>query len=148
MSPFALTWDNENYYLIAYDSEAAMIKHYRVDKMESIELTSDEREGEDDYASLDMAVYTRRAFSMFGGENQSVELEFANRLAGVVLDRFGRDVVIIRTDAEHFKIVVPVMVSPQFYAWLFALGDEARILGPVDVVKGMRTQLDITAQNY
>lgn len=148
VSPFALTWDNENYYLIAYDSDAALIKHYRVDKMESIALCEDKREGEQAYSALDMAVYTRRVFSMFGGENRSVELEFVNRLAGVVFDRFGRDVAIVRTNAERFKIVVPVIVSPQFYAWMFALGDEARILGPEDVVRGMRAQLDIAAQNY
>lgn len=33
VSPWSLSWDDVNYYLIAYDSNEGIIKHFRVDKM-------------------------------------------------------------------------------------------------------------------
>ena len=141
VSPFALTWNNENYYLIGYDGDAACIKHYRVDRMERISLTEDPREGKEAFAAHDMSVYTRRTFSMYGGEEVRVEMEFENHLTGVVMDRFGKDVPIVKVDDGHFRISSQVAVSPQFYAWVFGLGTGARITGPAEVVFGMKQML-------
>ena len=90
VSPWALTWDDENYYLIAYDSKAAKIKHYRVDKIRGIEIMNARREGRNVFAESDMAAYTRMNFGMFGGEAVKVRIQFKNELVGVFLDRFGR----------------------------------------------------------
>lgn len=148
VSPYALTWDNENYYLIAFDTEAGFIKHYRVDRMTDISLTDESRDGADIFRQHDMGVYTRQAFSMFGGASETVEIEFDNHLAGVVLDRFGKDVVMLKTDEQHFKIRAEVMVSPQFFAWVFGLETGARIVGPDSVVAGMLEQLDAVRKTY
>lgn len=142
VSPYALACSEENYYLIAHDSEAGRIKHYRVDKMEQIELREDAREGAEVFAGLDMAAYSRSSFSMYGGRTEQVTLELQNHLAGVVIDRFGRDVTIVRSDAEHFRISVPVTVSPQFFGWLLALGSEARLVGPPAVAGEFAAYLD------
>ncbi|MBR0025591.1 MAG: WYL domain-containing protein [Clostridia bacterium] len=141
VSPFALTWNNENYYLIGYDGEAACIKHYRVDRMERISVTEEAREGKDAFSSHDMSVYTRRTFSMFGGEETRVDMEFENHLVGVVMDRFGKDAPLVKTDDTHFSVSAEVAVSPQFYAWIFGLGTGARITGPAQVVDGMKQML-------
>ena len=141
VSPFALTWNNENYYLIGYDGEAACIKHYRVDRMERISVTEEAREGKDAFSSHDMSVYTRRTFSMFGGEETRVDMEFENHLVGVVMDRFGKNAPLVKTDDAHFSVSAEVAVSPQFYAWIFGLGTGARITGPAQVVDGMKQML-------
>ena len=90
VSPFAMTWDDENYYLVAFDSQAGIIKHYRVDKMTEISSTEEDRDGLDAYQALDMAVYARKVFGMFSGEEESVQLRFENHLVGAVLDRLGQ----------------------------------------------------------
>ncbi len=148
ISPFALTWDNENYYMIGYDTDADMIKHYRVDRMESIAVTDREREGREAFEAHDMDIYTRRMFSMYGGETVRVDMEFENHLVGVVMDRFGKDVFIAPSDSEHFTISAPVVVSPQFYAWIFGLGAEARITGPKEVADGMRDMAREICKQY
>lgn len=142
-SPYALTWDDENYYMIAYDSEASMVKHYRVDKMTDILVTEDKRDGQEHFKNLDIAVYSKKLFSMFSGEEVTVRIEFVNRLIGVVIDRFGRDITVIKSDEEHFVISVGVALSPQFLGWVASFGDEARILSPDSVVLRMR---ELTAQ--
>lgn len=148
VSPYALVWDDENYYLLGYDPEAGIIKHYRADKMDKPEAAADPREGQALFAQVDMAAYTRRNFRMFGGEEQLVTLVFHNSLANVAIDRFGKDAPIAACDEEHFRVTLPVAVSPQFYGWVFGLGEGVRITAPEEAVEGMRRHVEKVAALY
>ena len=143
VSPWALCWDDENYYLVAYDSDAQMIKHYRVDKMESIEIIGDERDGRKTFEKFDLAGYMKGVFSMFGGEQANVKLSVDNSLVGVIVDRFGSDVIIMKEGETSFTVNVDVMLSPQFYAWVFGLGAKVRILSPQKAVDEFRQRIDM-----
>lgn len=140
VSPFALTWDNENYYLVAYDHMKKMIHHYRVDKMLRITVTDTPREGKELFDDFDMALYSREVFGMFGGRQEIVTLDCDNSLIGVVIDRFGEDLTIIKKQSS-FEIHQRVMVSSQFYSWVFGFGGKMRILSPAPVVEGFRKHL-------
>ncbi len=142
VSPLALSWAEENYYLIAYEAETDKIKHFRVDKMDGIRVTEKFREGQKLLKETDMAEYTRKNFSMFGGEEQTVTLRFSNRMIGVVIDTFGKDVPIFSVDADHFQIRATVAVSPQFFGWLFGLDGEAVITAPREVMEMFNEQLN------
>ena len=142
MSPFALSWDDENYYLVAYDSAAGVIKHFRVDKMADIEITEEERDGQEIYAALDMGVYARKTFGMFTGEEVSVQMRFENDLVGVVLDRLGRDVMLVPDGDTHFTVRTEIVVSPQFFAWVLGFGKKAKILAPESVVSELREHME------
>ena len=148
VSPFALTWDDENYYMVAYDSDAAMIKHYRVDKMEKISIMEEDRDGLDAYQALDMAIYARKTFGMFTGTEEHVVLRFENHLVGAVLDRLGRDVFIVPDGPDHFTVRTDVIVSPQFFAWVLGFGENAQIIGPTKVVAGMKRHIDSVSKLY
>ena len=130
ISPYALTWNDDNYYLIGYDGQSDTIKHYRVDKMENIVVLKENREGE---TNIDIGEYSKKVFSMFGGSEESVTLNFYNRFIGVVIDRFGTDVPVIKTDSEHFETSVTVKISPQFFGWLASLGRGVKIISPISV---------------
>lgn len=146
ISPYALSWDDENYYLVGFDSELGIIKHFRVDKMADIDVTDEERDGQDSYAALDMGEYARKTFGMFTGEETSVRLRFENDLVGAVIDRLGRDVMLIPDGDAHFTVRTNVIVSPQFFAWVCGFGNRAKILGPESVVEKMREHMaSITA---
>lgn len=133
VSPFALIWDDENYYMLAWDSDASKMKHYRVDKMQKVALSDNEREGIEEFEKFDMSAYTKTVFGMFGGTEQKIKLRFANHLVGVVLDRFGADTIIVKDGDEHFTVTVGVVVSPQFFGWVFGLGSDVEILSPEEV---------------
>ena len=141
ISPYSLGWDDENYYLVGFDSEAGRIKHFRVDKMADIGVTDEDRDGQESYAALDMAVYARKTFGMFTGEETTVHLRFEKDMVGPVLDRLGRDVMLIPDGEEHFTVRTDVVVSPQFFAWIFGFAGKAQILGPESVVNAMKEQL-------
>ncbi len=141
ISPWALSWMEENYYLIGYDKEEGKIKHFRVDKMLKIGCLEEEREGRELFNRFDMAVYSKKSFGMFGGQEQCVKLLCENSLVGVIIDRFGKDVMIVPVDSEHFHVNVDVAVSEPFFGWIFALGGKARILGPEPVVDRMKEMM-------
>ena len=148
ISPWGLSWDDENYYLVGYDSDAEKIKHYRVDKMLHIKLSNESREGKDYFKKLDMADYARKSFGMFRGEEQQVKLLVNNRMAGVIIDRFGKEVMMIPADADHLRVSVEVHVSPQFLSWISSLGDDVKIIGPEDVVERMREEIRRLSRQY
>lgn len=148
LSPYALSWDDENYYLVGFDSEAGIIKHFRVDKMADIEVAEEPRDGEEIYAALDMGVYARKTFGMFTGEETSVRLRFEKDLVGAVIDRLGRDVMLVPDGEDHFTVRTDVIVSPQFFAWVLGFGNKAKILGPESVVRKLREHLNQVTALY
>ena len=148
VSPWALIWDDENYYLVGYDAGDDKIKHFRVDKMLRIRSTDERRAGKDSFKAFDSARYAKSLFGMYGGEETSVTLEGDNGMVGVVIDRFGKDVALVPVDEHRFEASVNVAVSPQFFGWIMALGGSVRITGPAPVVKQMQDAVRRLAEQY
>lgn len=130
ISPWFLAWDDENYYLIGYDSAAEKVKHYRVDKMDKIEVTDEKREGQKYLNKFDLATYSKKVFGMFGGDEVEVKLLFRNDLIGVVMDRFGKGVFLSKADEDSFFVTTKVSLSPQFFGWLFGFGEGVKVVSP------------------
>lgn len=145
-SPVALTWDDENYYLITYKEKYDDYAHYRVDKMESIEITEEDRVLSEE--PFDLSAYSKTTFAMFGGEETEVSIKFENDLVGVVFDRFGTDVRIVKADEDHFICTVKVAVSPHFLSWIVSFGRRAKIMSPDYVVDEMYALIRETLENY
>ena len=142
ISPWALTWDDENYYMVGYDSKERKIKHYRVDKMLKIEIMADsKREGKALFKDMDMAVYSKKIFGMFGGVEETVVLECKNGISGVIIDRFGTEVDIIKRATDSFTVRVNVQISPQFLGWVFSVGENIKIISPDSVIERMRDEI-------
>ncbi len=127
-SPISLMWDDENYYLVAYNSKHSAFVHYRVDRMEGISVRDEQREGTDN--DFDPASYARKIFSMFSGEEKLVKMRFVNSLINVVFDTFGMDVTPFKDGEDHFIVTANVSVSHQFFGWIASLGGRAEILSP------------------
>ena len=147
-SPYALLCDDENYYLLAWDDAAKQMKHYRVDKMTAISPKRKARQGKEAFQALDMSAYGKSVFGMFGGAAQQVRIRFAGHLAGAVIDRFGKEVVLAVEDETHFIATLPVVVSPQFFGWVVGFGAEAEVLSPPDVRQELYDYLQNTASLY
>ena len=147
-SPYALLCDDENYYLLAWDDAAKQMKHYRVDKMTAISPKRTARQGKEAFQALDMSAYGKSVVGMFGGAAQQVRIRFAGHLAGAVIDRFGKEVVLAVEDETHFIATLPVVVSPQFFGWVVGFGAEAEVLSPPDVRQELYDYLQKTASLY
>ncbi len=140
VSPWMLLWDDEYYYLIAYDGENQEIRHYRVDRMRTVSETEEKRNGRQLFEKLDIAEYSSGVFGMFGGQTTHVSFRCKPSMADVVLDRFGKDVILI-PDADGFTFHADINVSPQFFGWVASFGDEIKILSPTDTVSQFKEHL-------
>ena len=148
VSPWLLTWDDDNYYLIAYDDESRMIKHYRVDKMLKLSLSDKKRQGKEQFENFDIAAYSKKTFGMFAGEEKMVTLSCKTNLIGVIIDRFGNEAS-LRENGEGFALVrVKVAVSRQFFGWLTGLSDAVKIVGPKETAEEYRSYLAEILTNY
>lgn len=148
VSPWCLMWDDEYYYLIAYDTKVSCIRHYRVDKMKDISISDKSREGEKEFHEFNIAKYSKSVFGMFGGEETTVTLECRNEMAGVIIDRFGIDVPRFPKNNGTFSIHVNVIPSGQFLGWIIGLGEGVKITGPELVVKQMEEKARILRNQY
>lgn len=148
VSPWALVWENGNYYLIAYTE--GHLRHYRVDKMQKVEpLPEVPREGAEEYADFDVNSYTQQMFGMFNGPLKKVTLKCENRFAGAMIDRFGTGPTLVPcTGGEHFTLTVNVQISPQFFGWVAGFGKGVEILTPPEVRAEMRKTLDTLQTIY
>ena len=142
VSPWALAWDNENYYLVGYDENQKAKHHYRVDKMVSISVSDRKRSKQDNGEMLDEATYSKRVFGMYGGKEEKVRFKVANSKVGIVIDRFGRDITIEKKNDETFEFEALVAVSDQFLGWVLSLGNDVKIIGPESVVDRMRGMIE------
>lgn len=106
-----------------------------------IALTDRPREGVEAFRTFDLAIFAKKTFGMYGGTDQRVTLRCANRLTGVILDRFGTDRMLLPDGPDHFRTTVEVAVSPQFFGWVTGIGPDMTVEGPAEVRAGYRDYL-------
>ena len=135
VSPWCLIWERERYYLIAFDSAADKLKHYRVDKMQHIRILEAEREGYRQFKEINISKYTIENFAMYKGDMEKVTFIADVDLAGVIIDRFGTDVWMHENENGKLAVTVDVAVTDQFFGWITSMGGRVRITSPARVVQ-------------
>ncbi len=148
VSPWALLWNDEKYYMIAYEPNRSDITHYRVDKMLKITIADETREGVEAFRGFNLAKYTNTLFGMYAGDETKVTLEAENKMIGVIIDRFGKDIVVEPVNGDHFRTVVSVSVSSHFLGWIISLDGEVKIVEPDSVVNQMKSLVRALQKQY
>ena len=146
-SPYGLCQDNENCYLLAY-SERHGATAYRVDRMSDIQLSDKARIPCPELTGKALNDHANRLFQMFSGESIDVKLRFHRDLINVVIDRFGKDTMLIPDGDSHFNFTVRVEVSPMFLSWVIGFGNKAQILYPASVVEQCKQLCQETLSQY
>ena len=146
-SPYGLCQDNENCYLLAF-SDRHGITSYRVDRMSDIHTLADNRIPCPELTGKALTAHANRLFQMYSGNATDVKLRFHKSLVNVVIDRFGRDILLIPDGDEHFVFTVNVAVSPMFLSWVIGFGSKAKILFPQSVIDQCRQMCREAMEQY
>lgn len=146
VSPLALILNDDYYYLVAKQNDKE--KHFRVDKIKNIEITEEKAEGLDGLKREEIAKYTQKVFSMYGGKEYKVRLRCKDYLIGVIIDRFGKDIMVIPDTEGYFITTVTVALSGQFLGWVFGLGDGVQIISPDEVIDEMKSYIAKVKKQY
>ena len=144
VSPWALHFDDERYYLIGYDHDKKEMRHFRVDKMRDVSVVDKKRKGKTEFSKQDRAKYNEQYFRMYGGDFETVTLKCKNEMANVIIDQFGKDVRLLPVDDEYFTVRVNVAVSSQFLSWVIALEGNVVIAEPESVKDEIKRLVSLT----
>lgn len=147
VSPFQLIWENDNYYLACYCFKHKKICRYRVDRMTNVSLTDEKRRQLTESENYELK-NQRSLYSMYGGEEETVQIQFDNSLINVVIDRFGERVICHQNSENTFYINADVQISPTFWGWLFQFGSKAKILGPSQAVSMAEEKIKELTEMY
>ncbi len=147
VSPYATVFDNDNYYLLCYHDTHENMAHYRVDRMDSVEITDAPISEPEWLKNFDIRKHTARVFGMFGGEDVRVTFRAAKRLIDVIFDKFGKDVTLTEIDGE-VEFSADVQLSPPFYSFMCGFGGDLRAVAPSSVVDKIRTYIDSVRAVY
>ena len=142
VSPIALSWSEENYYLISHSDEHDGFTHFRVDKMSDVRKLEEKRSA--DTGALNLANYSKKVFGMFSGTDTDVRLRMDNQLVSAVIDRFGKDTIMVADGKSHFTVNLRVVLSPVFYGWLFQFGGRCEVLSP----RSLKDELKRRAEEF
>jgi predicted DNA-binding transcriptional regulator YafY len=147
-SPVTLCWNDDKYYLIAYNAYYDCFTHYRVDRMDCVKIL-DETGDKFGKKKWNLSEHSKRVFGMFDeGEIVKARLSFDSCLVNAVIDQFGKDVHILPSSERWFDVIVDVSVSPVFLAWMFQFGAFAEIKAPESLIEAMREHLKENARHY
>ena len=148
VSPYALLWDNGNYYLYAY-TDKGKFRTFRIDRMEAISHPlMAERDGEKEFKASQITSREYKVFQMYHGDQMKVRVRFSNHLADAVIDQFGKSVILVPDDEKHFIATLPVEISPPFWAWISTFGRGAKVLHPEEAVNKMRAFIGKLTEMY
>ena len=146
-SPYGLCQDNEHCYLLAHSPRHG-VTSYRVDRMSDICMLEDPRTPCPELTGKALVEHANRLFQMYSGSTADVKLRFHRNLVNVVIDRFGRDILLIPDGEEHFVFTVNVAVSPMFLSWVIGFGSKAKILYPQSVVDACKAMCQDALAQY
>lgn len=145
-----IIYENNMFYLVAYEGKE--LKTFRVDRMDKVTINDpnanepdEDKRIEYDYEYISARNFSKSTFGMLPGNIEKVTMLFSKDAIDNVLDKFGEDVKIEIVDTDHFRIKVDVAVSPQFFGWVFGLGDNVMIEYPLKVAKQM---MDILKERH
>ena len=146
-SPYGLCQDHENCYLLAFSSRYG-ITSYRVDRMTDIQLTEEARIPCPELTGKALHDHANRLFQMYSGDALDVKMRFHRSLLNVVIDRFGKDTMLIPDGEDYFNFTVKVAISPMFLSWVIGFGAKAKILYPQSVVDACKELCMETMSQY
>ena len=142
VSPYALIWSDDHYYLVCNNEKYDNLMHLRIDKIKHLEKTSlparHFSEVSDYKNYFDSADYASKLFNMYSGEPKPVEFICNNDTLEPMLDRFGENVKIQKYDDEHFVLRTNVASSEGLVAWIVQFGGRVKVKSPNDLIYSVK----------
>lgn len=134
ISPYAMIWSGDHYYLVGNNEKYNNLIHLRIDRMKNVKIMISRArpfsEVSDYTDKFDAADYAGRTFNMFGGTKQTVELRCSNSMLEQIIDRFGDDVPLRKSGSEHFVLYADAFISEGLISWIMQYGVNIEVLAP------------------
>lgn len=147
VSPYALIWSDDKYYLVSNHEKYDNLMHTRLDRMKGVRMLSRSIRPASEVSpyqnGFDAADYAAKAFHMFSGEMEPLTVRCDPTLLEEILDRFGTDVVITkgRRD-EFFTMQTESIISDGLVSWLMQFSSRIEVVSPADLRERLKKRAE------
>lgn len=137
LSPYALIWSSDHYYLVANNEKYDNLMNVRVDRISQVEIMEDPvrpMEEVSPYSTyFDAADYAAKTFNMFSGDLQMIELKCSSTILEQIFDRFGERINTRRADDTHFLLRTEASISSGLVSWIMQFGTDIEVIQPSEL---------------
>ena len=152
ISPYALLWSDDRYYVIGNNQKYDNLMHLRLDRMKNVEEVNEKSrhfsEVSQYKAFFDVADYANRLFNVYGGETASVEMVCSSDKVEQVMDIFGEDVKWrLRSDGKlSFKF--SAAISEGLVSDVLKFGDSMEVVAPIKLRQMVKQRVETLYNMY
>ena len=148
VSPLALVYSRENYYVVCYDNNHKGCANYRIDRIADLRIEPERIDQRADFENFNINTYRRQAFSMYNGELTEVQLTVHEDLIEEIFDKFGEKTKLYPQGEEYYTTVVSVQVSPAFFRWVIGSIGKIKIYSPRQIKEQFDAYVDKVKESY
>ncbi len=152
VSPYALIWSDDHYYLVCNNEKYDNLMHLRIDKIKNVTMSEEKSRPFSQVSSykkyFDSADYASKLFNMYSGEQKPVELICKNELLEPMLDRFGENIKIQKSDSDSFTLRTNAAVSDGLAAWVVQFGGRVTVKKPNELINSVKEKAKAALDNY
>ena len=148
VNPLATIYDDDNYYLVCYYGRYEGVVHYRIDRMDLVQMVDDQPMDAYKGEPIDLKHHKKTLFGMFQGEEQEVEFVADKSILDVIFDIFGETIMLENEGENSVRFKAAVQLSPTFFGWCLLFGDKLKVIGPNEVVEKIVEYIQTLANGY
>ena len=141
VSPYALIWENDKYYLVCNNAKYDNLMHLRLDRIKNVEITADTYRHFSEVSEytefFDIADYTSKTFNMYSGQTQEIELKCSKKILEQIVDRFSDEIFIYKVTDDTFSFSVKAVVSQGLISWILQYGSDIEVISPETLKDGV-----------
>lgn len=145
MIPYSFACDLGKYYIIGKRDDTKTLKHMRIDRIISLEVTEVAGKKEEKFNVYN---YLKKTWYMFGGEETKVLVRFLKKCKKVVIERNMSVGHIVREDDEYFDYEFICNGTKGIKLWLMGFGGEAEVLEPESLRNEMKKSVEEMIKIY
>lgn len=134
ISPYALIWSEDKYYLVGNYEKYDTLSHYRLDRMENVTVINEPSRCFQEVScyknSFDAGDYVSKTFRMYSGMDEMIDLVCSNDIIEKITDKFGESVHYMSIGKDKFRVRARGFSSQGLVEWLMMLSDRCYIVAP------------------
>ncbi len=147
VNPIATVFSDDKYYLMCYDDKHGNLAHYRVDRMDRVNMLKEAITPSDKIDEVDVQKHKKQLFGMYAGEPREISFVGDKSIVDGLMDKFGNALSLEERDGKIY-FTVTAQISPTFIAWIIGFGGKLKVLSPSDIVAKVKEHLKTTLAQY
>lgn len=135
VSPYQIVASNGRYYLIGNYDKYDNVSHYRLDRMTDVTIVNEKAKAKEKITEFadgyNLPKHMAEHIYMFSGASERVKLRVPESMMDEMIDWFGKDFRIQKTDVEGMMEIVVNCNENAMFFWALQYGPYVEVMEPI-----------------